>query len=169
MEYLQIKKEFRAWILGSGNPERLVDRAFSLVEDAAYEFFADDADVKSALSRNFSPARIDRAVQFARLIQEDFENTRKRDEAIATAHYESARANSWMDDDAVSEVDSIAVIYSDRIEVTANVTGMGEKLPKAGRKYVGGKGDIRWSFPLAILPDIRRCVDLVLMENGDRG
>lgn len=51
--------------------------------------------------------------------------------------------------------DFAVCVYEDHIEVRAYCPGVGEKLPR-NRKYIGCQGDIRWSFPLASLDELKR-------------
>jgi hypothetical protein len=71
------------------------------------------------------------------------------------------------DDDVLDEADIYAIVYFNRIEVVALVTGAGDVIPH-GRKYIGSKGDMRWEYELARLDDIRACkaIDFVLSEKG---
>jgi len=82
---------------------------------------------------------------------------------------EEAAARVVRDDEVLDEAEIYAIVYGDRIEVTANVTGAGDKIP-SGRKYIGGKGDMRWQYELDRLDDIKRCryIDFILDENGKK-
>jgi hypothetical protein len=81
---------------------------------------------------------------------------------------QTAKHTTWRDDEVLDEVDAFAVVYGDRIEVTANEPGLGERIPKQNRKYVGGKGDMRWFFPLSEISAIVTCssISFVLNEDG---
>lgn len=87
-------------------------------------------------------------------------------EAIDT---EIAKSTIHRDDKVLDEVDAYAIVYDDRIEVTANQPGMGDSFPKM-RKYVGGKGDMRWEYTLDRLDDIKRCrhIDFILDSKGNK-
>ena len=86
----------------------------------------------------------------------------------AVVREESDRRVTY-DDEVLDEVDAYAIVYDDRIEVTANQPGMGDSIPK-GRKYVGGKGDMRWEYTLDRLDDIKRCrhIDFILDSKGNK-
>lgn len=73
------------------------------------------------------------------------------------------------DDEVRDEVDIYAIVYSDRIEVIANILGAGEKIPK-GRKYIGTKGDMKWQYDLSKLDEIKSCgsIDFILDEAGNK-
>lgn len=73
------------------------------------------------------------------------------------------------DDEVLDEAEIYAIVYGDRVEVTANVTGAGDKIPQ-GRKYIGGKGDMRWQYDLGRLDDIKQCrhIDFILNESGKK-
>lgn len=57
--------------------------------------------------------------------------------------------------DEMGAPDCAICIYSDRIEVRAYVKGIGDRLPKKGRKYIGSMHDVRWQFPLSSLPQLK--------------
>ncbi len=73
------------------------------------------------------------------------------------------------DDEVLDEATVYAIVYDDRIEVTANEPGWGDKIP-SGRKYIGGKGDLRWEYSLHRLDDIKRCrhIDFILDSKGNK-
>lgn len=71
------------------------------------------------------------------------------------------------DDEVLSEVSAYAVVYGDRIEVTANETGMGDRFPRP-RKYIGDQQLWRWEYPVSAIEDIKNCkaIDFVLDSEG---
>ncbi|MGL5061360.1 MAG: hypothetical protein ACRC62_15410 [Microcoleus sp.] len=121
------------------------------------------SDCWESIESRFSPAAMPLIREVYNMYIAELDAQWKLQESIDS---QVAAHTTWFDDDAIDEVDAYAVVYSDRIEVTANVTGMGGKLPTAGRKYVGGKGDMRWAFPLSALAVVRPCVSFVLHEDG---
>lgn len=73
------------------------------------------------------------------------------------------------DDEVLDELEIYAIVYSDRIEVTSNVTGAGDRIPQ-GRKYVGTQGDMRWRYDLSRLDDLKQCraIEFILDEQGNK-
>jgi hypothetical protein len=89
------------------------------------------------------------------------------DDAIAA---ETRRSETWRDDEALYEVEAYAILFDDCIKVTANETGMGNRIPRTGRKYIGDKQNWVWQFPISALPEIKACkaISFVLDEKGKR-
>jgi hypothetical protein len=102
-------------------------------------------------------------------LEREWELAEEAENLYASIEAEKNKSQTFRDDDALNEVEAYAIVYSDRIEVTANETGMGDRIPK-GRKYVGGKGDMRWEYSLDRLPEILACsaISFVLNEKGER-
>lgn len=88
-------------------------------------------------------------------------------DAIAS---EEANQRITAHDELLSEAEIYAVVYPDCIEVKSYVTGAGELIPKKNRKYVGGKGDMRWQYPLSELEAIKGCrsIDFILDSEGNQ-
>jgi hypothetical protein len=123
------------------------------------------------LAKFFSPAHRQKVVEIGEAYIK--EELAKVDAAIALEDAiasETRRAEVWRDDEALSEVDAYAIVFSDCVKVTANQTGMGDRIPKAGRKYIGDRQNWVWRFPLSALPEIKSCkaISFVLNEKGDR-
>lgn len=119
------------------------------------------------LRDRFSPQGFQKIQKVWSLYQAELEQSFKLQERIDE---EIANATIYFDDDVLDEVNAYAIVYKDRIEVTANQPGMGDFIPKNNRRYVGGKGDMRWAFPLSMLEKIKTCqaVSFVLNEQGER-
>lgn len=123
-----------------------------------------DPDLEMTISMFFSPKARPLVLAACQAIEASGGWLEKEAKISAAVEAEAIRDG----DDAISEVDLYAVIQEDgSVEVVANQTGMGDILPKQDRKYIGGKGDLRWRYP-GLTNQIRRAVDLVLDHTGEK-
>jgi len=63
-----------------------------------------------------------------------------------------------LDDEYYDEIgcpDFAVVVYADYIEVRAYEPGVGDRLPRKGRKYTGCPGNVRWTFPKGMLEELK--------------
>jgi hypothetical protein len=136
-------------------------------KSAAYEALYQISHAKIWID-NRDKLSVEKFVQKVAAIEAEWAETEKHmnlQDAVDTALYESV---VHRDDEVLAEAQIYAIVYGDRVEVTANITGAGDKIP-SGRKYIGGKGDMRWQYDLGRLDDIKRCrhIDFILDENGN--
>jgi hypothetical protein len=115
----------------------------------------------------FSPQSFESVKKAWDILQGEYEAKWKLEEAISE---QIAKNTTWRDDEVLDEVDAFAVVYEEELIVTANEAGLGERIPKKNRKYIGSKGDMRWIFPLSELPAILNCsiISFVLNEDGSK-
>jgi hypothetical protein len=57
--------------------------------------------------------------------------------------------------DELGAPDFAVIIHSDCVEVRAYEKGVGDIIPKDGRKYIGNRDDVRWRYPLESLPRLK--------------
>lgn len=148
-----------------------VDAAWKAVKKYGDEVFYSTGREGLVLAKFFSPTHRPKVVEIAEVyIKEEIakvDAVLALEDAIAS---ETRRAEVWRDDEALYEVEAYAIVFSDCIKVTANETGMGDRIPRTGRKYVGDRQNWVWKFPLSALPEIKSCkaISFVLNEKGDR-
>jgi hypothetical protein len=136
-------------------------KAWQVVMGAA---FTDCPELE--LSRAFSEGAIKEILPIVQKYEQEFTEEIELQEKIQDKNH--ALEFHW-DDEVLFEIDSYAVVRSQNIEVIANTTGLGDRLPKVpGRKYTGDKQNWTWEFPLSALGLIRPIVDMVFDEKGDR-
>ena len=73
---------------------------------------------------------------------------------IGNQLYEATGSLYGWDENLYDEVggpDAAIVVFPEYVEVRAYVSGVGNRIPKANRTYVGAKGDMRWHYPLETL------------------
>jgi hypothetical protein len=70
-----------------------------------------------------------------------------QEELIQQAVFNALISGSDCDDSN----DFAVCVYESHIEVLAYRSGLADLLPTRNRKYVGQRGDIRWSYPLSSL------------------
>jgi hypothetical protein len=119
------------------------------------------------LKPHFFPESFKFVAKAYEMVEEEYQSACALENAIQAAEYEHT---THRDDEVLDGVDAYAVIYASAIEVTANCTGMGDRLPRKNRKYIGGKGDMRWSFPKGELEELKTCkaISFFLNEDGSR-
>jgi hypothetical protein len=137
-------------------------------QSAAYELMYQQSYAKTWID-NRDRLSVDKFMQRLTALEQEWVATEEAlnlEDAVAHEEYERLVTR---DDEVLDEVDAYAVVYDDRIEVTANQPGMGDKIPK-GRKYVGSQGDMRWVYTLDRLDDIKRChpIDFILDSKGNK-
>lgn len=115
----------------------------------------------------FSPKSFEFVRQSWEMLQEEWQMEWDLQESISS---ETTKQTRWYDDTALNEVDAYAIVYDDKIIVTANETGIGERLPKRNREYIGARGEMQWSFPLSETSEILKCsaISFVLNQDGSR-
>ena len=177
-----LKKDIIAYLTSVGVTDRdLLAKALKAIKDAAYaDHKIDSDDMKEkhirdyakacglkigdefyyALTRNFSPRHYSSLVPFVKR----FENIQSA-EAEAEYELESKIDNEIYEQcmdplsdgyyDELGAPDFAVCIHPKYIEVRAFEKGVGEVLPKQGRKYIGSQGDMRWSFPLSSLDELK--------------
>jgi hypothetical protein len=116
------------------------------------------------LSGRFSPEAFTFVKKAWEMVQDNHEKEWNLADAIVE---QTAKHTIWYDDDLLDEVQAFAVVYDDRIEVTANEPGLGERIPKLNRSYIGCQGDMRWSFPLSEISKIVSCPSISFVLNDD--
>jgi hypothetical protein len=180
----QLKNDIIAYFSNAGITDKaLVNKALGAIKDAA--FYGENLDedmlkekhirdyvkplgfIKGqefyfSLSRNFSPRHYMAIVQFVKRL-EDIEEAEAKAEFDIEQKIEEEIYEQIMDPlsdgfyDELGAPDFAICIYDCHIEVRAYEKGVGDKLPKKGRKYIGSQGDMRWSFPLSMLDELKRC------------
>ena len=137
-------------------------------QSAAYELMYQQSYAKTWID-NRDRLSVDKFMQRLTALEQEWVATEEAlnlEDAVAHEEYERLVTR---DDEVLDEVDAYAIVYDDRIEVTANQPGMGDSFPK-GRKYVGSQGDMRWEYTLERLDDIKRChhIDFILDSKGNK-
>jgi hypothetical protein len=122
-----------------------------------------------AVSFNFSPKHYNPIVGFI-----------VRYEAIQSAEIEAeyeleAEIDKEIDDqwgcveyDELGAPDFAVIIHPGHIEVRAYEKGVGNIIPKQGRKYIGSQEQIAWRYPLSALPSLQMGRPIVKVEDLGR-
>ena len=176
----QLDKDMISYLSTAGvTDQKLTAKALHCIQDAAHEtctvddevrshyrdFFraiemADGAEFYFKIAARFSPRHYEKIVAFVQRYESMQEAEWEAAEALEAAiEREIDEQHDPLDDSKYDELggpDFAVCIYQDRIEVRAYGPGMGELLPKHGRKYIGCRGDIRWRYPLSALPSLER-------------
>lgn len=178
----ELKKEIISYLTSVGVSKKdLVAKSLSAIKSAAY--FGDSLDAEMMeqkhirdyaracglkigdefyfpLSRNFAPRHYQKLVSFVKILEqiEDVESQAEYEleEKIDTEINGQIDPLSDGSYDELGAPDFAVCIYEKYIEVRAFEKGVGEILPKQGRKYIGSQGDMRWSFPLSSLNALKR-------------
>lgn len=142
----QVSEYFIA--LGLTNKE-MIKAAYNLITYIAFD--PSPEAIEYAQSR-FGSRHHKAITNFVKLYEQEVNDWAKQEEAIqsqmAEENYELNRYIDAVDD--CSKYEGFQIIYPDRIEVRANTTGLGDRIPKKNRKYVGGRGDMRWEYPISM-------------------
>jgi hypothetical protein len=175
---MTVQKEFIGWAKSEGLPPNRARQAWEVLRDAVWEnfdfdkgFSGTDESIRSLLRKNFSAGKIDKSVSFALRLQDGEQSEWAIKQAVESITYELERSASWEysgDSLDVSAVRCYAIVRDGWIEVIATESGQGERLPKEGRKYIGDKGDMRWSFPVSSQAIMKSRVDFMIDEKGSQ-
>ncbi len=126
-------KEQLAALLASKGKSQYFNQAWQTVVAAAGELRPE-----VVLASRFSPQGVQELLPIVATYEKEIESHYNlQSEIESQLHNHSV----YMDDDAIYEANSYAIVFADRIEFVANITGYGDKLPRKGRKYIGDKGD----------------------------
>ena len=113
------------------------------------------------ISWNFAPRHYAKIAEFVSryeaILSAEAEAAENLEAAIEEEIYQ--QSSDPLDDEYYDELgapDFAVCVYADRIEVKAYGPGIGDLLPKKGRKYIGCQGNIRWQYPLSSLPELKR-------------
>ena len=176
MKRQELKNEIIAYLNNAGVFDlAAIEKCLKAIKDAAYETselnemdskmrtYAKSAGVQGdfyyRISWYFSPPHYNAIKGFVKklesIIEEEMDEAAKLEQAIDN---EIKGIVDPLDDEYFDDLgcpDFAIVIYADNIEVRAYEPGVGDRLPKKGRKYIGCAGDIRWSFPLSSLDSLQ--------------
>ena len=175
-----LKKDIIVYLQSVGVIDReLIIKALNCIKESSWnvvrvdgdvrrtyrEFFkavpmADGAEFCFKIANNFAPRHYKVISEFAQRYYEIEQAEMKAAEALEAGidkeidYQHDPLGDSEYDD--LGTPDFAVCIYERYIEVRAYQSGMGEVLPKQGRKYTGCQGDIRWQYPLSALPELQR-------------
>ena len=137
-------------------------------QSAAYECLETLPDAKSWID-NRDRLKPQKFIDRVKALEEEWaavESSMALEDAIDS---EISESRITRDDEVLDEAEIYAVVYEDRIEIQSNVTGAKERIPTGG-KYCGGRGDMKWEYPLDRLDDILKCrdVEFCLDSSGNK-
>ena len=137
-------------------------------DSAAYEGLSRTCSAKTWID-NRDKLNPEKFISLAKKLELEWKLSEEREALTDEINEEESKARIVYDDEVLDEVDLYAVVYADRIEVTANEPGMSDRIPE-NRKYIGNIENICWRYELDRLDEIVACkaIDFVLKENGDK-
>lgn len=133
-----------------------------MLKDAKIRQYTKEIDIKQGeefyyrLSWNFAPRHYNTLVGFVSRYEAILEAEAEAEMAVERAiqEYIYQQSSDPLGDEYYDELgapDFAICVYEDRIEVRAYCKGVGDIIPKQGRKYIGSMHDVRWQFPLSAL------------------
>lgn len=104
---------------------------------------------------NFEPLHYRSIEAFIKRLEAIHEQEDKEADLLSDAYYAALEAYGEFDEYS-EQSDWIVEIHKDSIQVVANVKGVGDRIPKENRKYIGDSRDVRWSYPLSMREQLCR-------------
>ena len=154
-----IKKATNAQTIDADFPQSL-DRKTTRYMQAAGLGMGDE--FYWAISKNFDVKHYHTVAGFVKAYEEilevEAEEEYKLEQAIMEEIGDLQGELAQWDENLYDEMggsSAAIVIYPQYIEVRAYENGWGSRLPKAGRKYVGSREDIRWQYPLSAIDSLK--------------
>lgn len=158
------QEKARDYFINAGASDAIFAKAW---QEISYMTWLTDDEVKLRLEQFFSPQHHD----FIRSIlpecrskdESDMKEIEKRDTKIDDL------PSAW-ESEKFQEVSAYAIVFSDKIHVCANETGLGDCLPKAGRKWIGSAQEWVWRYPVSALNELKQCriIAFFVNEKGDK-
>lgn len=182
----ELKKDIVNYLTSVGVTDRsVIAKALEVIKDAAFHNYPLDKDALTqkqvrecakfahkqegddfytGLCWNFAPRHYETLVGFVVRLEEIVSAEYEAEMALERAIEEEIDRQSQgqyyssIDEyyDELGCPDFAVIVYSDHVEVKAFESGMGDLLPKKGRKYIGNMDDVRWQFPLSALAELER-------------